>query len=150
MITLTVDLADRSYPIYIGEDLLGNEDLLLQHIPGKNVLVVSNNTVAPLYLDKTLAMLASKQVETCILPDGEEYKNLETLNTSTMFCWEKNSTAIPPSSHSAVASLARWRALQLPVTSAAYTWSRYRPLCLPRLTPLSAAKPLSITPLART
>ena len=81
MITLNVDLADRSYPIYIGEDLLGNEDLLLQHIPGKNVLVVSNDTVAPLYLDKTLAMLASKQVETCILPDGEEYKNLETLNT---------------------------------------------------------------------
>jgi len=81
MITLNVDLADRSYPIYIGEDLLGNEDLLLQHIPGKNVLVVSNETVAPLYLDKTLAMLASKQVETCILPDGEEYKNLETLNT---------------------------------------------------------------------
>mgnify|MGYP002063536597 CR=1 FL=1 len=47
----------------------------------ENVLVVSNDTVAPLYLDKTLAMLASKQVETCILPDGEEYKNLETLNT---------------------------------------------------------------------
>lgn len=81
MITLSVDLGERSYPIYIGENLLGNEDLLLQHIPGKNVLVVSNETVAPLYLDKTLAMLASKHTETCILPDGEQYKNLETLNT---------------------------------------------------------------------
>ena len=81
MITLGVELGDRSYPIYIGEDLLGDENILLQHIPGKNVLVVSNETVAPLYLDKTLAMLTGKHIETCILPDGEEYKNLETLNT---------------------------------------------------------------------
>ena len=81
MITLTVDLAERSYPIYIGDLLLGDGSLLLQHIPGKNVLVVSNETVAPLYLDKTLAMLGGKHTETCILPDGEEFKNLETLNT---------------------------------------------------------------------
>lgn len=81
MITLGVELGDRSYPIYIGEDLLGDDNILLQHIPGKNVLVVSNETVAPLYLDKTLAMLTGKHIETCILPDGEEYKNLETLNT---------------------------------------------------------------------
>ena len=81
MITLSVDLGERSYPIYIGENLLGDEDLLLQHVPGRNVLVVSNETVAPLYLDKTLAMLTGKHTETCILPDGEEYKNLATLNT---------------------------------------------------------------------
>lgn len=81
MITLTVDLGERSYPIYIGESLLGNSGLLLEHIPGKNVLVVSNETVAPLYLDRTLAMLSGKHVETCILPDGEEHKNMETLNT---------------------------------------------------------------------
>jgi len=81
MITLTVDLGDRSYPIYIGEDLLGDKSILLQHIPGKNVLVVSNETVAPLYLDITLAMLPGKHIETCILPDGEKYKNLATLNT---------------------------------------------------------------------
>ena len=80
MITLTVDLGERSYPIYIGERLLENNGLLLEHIPGKNVLVVSNETVAPLYLDKTLAMLSGKHVETCILPDGEKYKTLETLN----------------------------------------------------------------------
>jgi len=81
MITLTVDLGERSYPIYIGDSLLGDGSLLLQHIPGRNVLVVSNETVAPLYLDRTLAMLEGKHTETCILPDGEEYKNLDTLNT---------------------------------------------------------------------
>lgn len=81
MITLTVDLGERSYPIYIGRGLLGHDGLLLPHIPGKNVLVVSNETVAPLYLDKTLTMLSGKRVEHCILPDGEEYKNLQTLNT---------------------------------------------------------------------
>ncbi len=80
MITLTLDLGERSYPIYIGDGLLGSADLLLPHIPGKNVLIVSNETVAPLYLDQTLAMLSGKQTETCILPDGEQYKNLETLN----------------------------------------------------------------------
>ena len=80
MITLTVDLGERSYPIYIGDGLLGRTDLLLPHIPGKNVLIVSNETVAPLYLDQTLAMLSGKQTKTCILPDGEQYKNLETLN----------------------------------------------------------------------
>lgn len=81
MITLTVDLGERSYPIYIGENLLGDKSLLSGHIPGKNVLVVSNETVAPLYLDETLTMLTGKHVETCILPDGEKYKNLEILNT---------------------------------------------------------------------
>ena len=81
MITLTVDLGERSYPIYIGENLLGDQNILLPHIPGSNVLVVSNETVAPLYLENTLAMLGGKHTETCILPDGEEYKNLETLNT---------------------------------------------------------------------
>ncbi len=80
MITLTVDLGERSYPIYIGDGLLGDKELLLKHIPGSNVLVVSNDTVAPLYLEATLTMLNGKHVETCILPDGEQYKNLETLN----------------------------------------------------------------------
>ena len=80
MITLSVELGERSYPIYIGQNLLGDAEILQQHIPGRNVLVVSNETVAPLYLDQTLAMLGDRHTETCILPDGEEYKNLETLN----------------------------------------------------------------------
>lgn len=80
MNTLTVDLGERSYPIYIGEGLLGQADLLKQHIPGNSAMVVSNETVAPLYLDKTLAMLGGLRSQSVILPDGEKYKNLEVLN----------------------------------------------------------------------
>ena len=78
---LTVDLGDRSYPIYIGSNLLDQKDILLPHIPGNSALIVSNETVAPLYLDKVKALLEGKRVETVILPDGEKYKNLDVLNT---------------------------------------------------------------------
>jgi len=79
MKTLTVDLGDRSYPIYIDTCILGNQALLSQHIPGKQVLVVTNETVAPLYLDKTLEALADFDSDTIVLPDGEQYKTLETM-----------------------------------------------------------------------
>ena len=52
MKTRHVELGERSYPIYIGDDLLGNADLLKPHIRGQQVMVVSNETVAPLYLEK--------------------------------------------------------------------------------------------------
>ena len=81
MQTLHVDLGERSYPIYIGNSLLGNAELIQPHIRGKQVMVVSNETVAPLYLDKVLASLGGLRVETVILPDGEQYKNLEVLNS---------------------------------------------------------------------
>lgn len=81
MQTLTVDLAERSYPIYIGADLLGQHDLLRQHIAGRQVLLVSNQTVAPLYLQKVQNMLGNLHYETVILPDGEQYKTLATLET---------------------------------------------------------------------
>ena len=80
MTTLTVDLGERSYPIYIGDALLGQAELLKQHIPGNSALIVSNETVAPLYLDKTRSMLSGLRHEAVILPDGEKYKNLEVLN----------------------------------------------------------------------
>jgi len=80
-IILTVDLGDRSYPIYIGSHLLDQKDILLPHIPGNSTLIVSNETVAPLYLDKVKALLEGKRVETVILPDGEKFKNLDVLNT---------------------------------------------------------------------
>lgn len=79
--TLTVDLGDRSYPIYIGENLLDQNDILLPHIPGNSALIVSNVVVAPLYLDKVKALLDGKRVESVILPDGEKFKNLDVLNT---------------------------------------------------------------------
>ncbi len=80
MKTLTVDLGDRRYPIYIGQNLLSNASLLQSHIVGSEVLVVSNETVAPLYLEPVLQSLAGKNVKQVILPDGECYKNLEVLN----------------------------------------------------------------------
>lgn len=79
--TLHVALAERSYPIYIGDNLLSQADLITQHIKGKEVLVVTNTTIAPLYLQKVLDLLADDyRCESVILPDGEQYKNLEILN----------------------------------------------------------------------
>lgn len=80
MKTLNVNLGERSYPIYIGQDLLKNKQLLQNHITSKRVMVVSNETVAPLYLDQVKSMLDGISYETVILPDGEQYKNLDELN----------------------------------------------------------------------
>jgi 3-dehydroquinate synthase len=81
MQVLTVGLADRSYSIYIGSDLLGHAELLLSHIPHKKAAVVTNTTVASLYLESLRTVLQSHGVDTIpvILPDGEQYKNSETL-----------------------------------------------------------------------
>ena len=81
MQTLTVGLAERSYPIHIGSGLLGHGDLLLPRLPHKRAAVVTNTTVAPLYLEPLRALLQDHGVETVpiILPDGEQYKNAETL-----------------------------------------------------------------------
>ena len=80
MQTLTVDLADRSYPIYIGADLLAQSGLYAPHIRGKQVCIVTNETIAPLYLAQLRRALQAYQVDEVILPDGEQYKNLDTLN----------------------------------------------------------------------
>jgi len=80
MKTLTVDLADRSYPIFIGESLISNPELFTPYIKGRQVMIVTNTTVAPLYLEQVKSGLAQFDVDEVILPDGEEYKNLETLN----------------------------------------------------------------------
>lgn len=83
MQTLTVSLADRSYPIHIGNDLLGQADLILPHLKRKQVAIVSNTTVAPLYMHALAQPLrdAGVSVIEIILPDGEAYKNNETLQT---------------------------------------------------------------------
>ncbi len=80
MITLNVDLGERSYPIYIGTELLAQADLLTQHISGNSALIVTNETVAPLYLDKVKQHLAAIKHDVVILPDGEQFKNLDVLN----------------------------------------------------------------------
>lgn len=83
MQTLKVELANRSYPIHIGRDLISDANLIVPHLKRKHVAIVSNTTVAPLYLDKLSQSLqaAGVTVIPIILPDGEAYKNTETLNT---------------------------------------------------------------------
>lgn len=82
MQTLKVDLADRSYPIYIGTKLLSNAALIMPHLKRKHVAIVTNTTVAPLYLATLQQSLenAGVKVIPIVLPDGEVYKNSETLN----------------------------------------------------------------------
>lgn len=82
MQTLHVDLGNRSYPIHIGNDLLSRADLLLPHLTSKQVAIVTNTTVAPLYLQPLLNTLRGAGITAfpIILPDGEKYKNSETLN----------------------------------------------------------------------
>lgn len=74
---LLVQLGDRSYPIYIGSELLSRAELFSQHIKSRQVLVVTNDTIAPLYLNAVLKNLRDYTVETVILPDGEQYKTLD-------------------------------------------------------------------------
>ncbi len=83
MNTLYVELEERSYPIYIGEGLLGQLDIIKQHINGRQVLVVSNETIAPLYLENVVLQLETlglESVDSLVLRDGERYKNTDTLN----------------------------------------------------------------------
>ena len=77
MKTLLVELGDRSYPIYIGSGLLNQAELYTQHIKSSQVIVITNSTIAPLYLDQVLNNLQNFKVETLILPDGEQFKTLD-------------------------------------------------------------------------
>ena len=74
-----VSLGDRSYPIFIGAGTIQQVDIA-SHISGKKALIVTNETVAPLYLEILKQQLSEKQVDTVVLADGEQYKNLDTLN----------------------------------------------------------------------
>jgi len=80
--TLQVDLGDRGYPIYIGRDLFDGGTLLSSHIRGSQVVLVSNETVAPLYAERVRAALGERSLITeVVLPDGEQFKGLDTLQT---------------------------------------------------------------------
>ena len=82
MQTLTVALGDRSYPIHIGAGLIHQSDLIAVNLPQRKVAVVTNETIAPLYLATLTSALKSGGIEvvSIVLPDGEAYKNWETLN----------------------------------------------------------------------
>lgn len=80
--TLNVELAERSYPIYIGSGLLSQPELLTPYLARKQAVVITNATVAPLYLDVLRSTLQKGAISVLpvILPDGEKYKTWETLN----------------------------------------------------------------------
>jgi 3-dehydroquinate synthase len=80
MNTLTVELGSRSYPILIGAGLLSRADLLARHIPGRDILLVSNTIVGPLYAEILRKGLGDRRVVEATLPDGESHKTLATFS----------------------------------------------------------------------
>jgi 3-dehydroquinate synthase len=82
MQTLTVNLGERAYPILIGHGLLGRAELILPHLPQRQVAIITNTTVGPLYLERLSQPLQAQGVTVVpvVLPDGEQYKNAATLN----------------------------------------------------------------------
>lgn len=81
MINLTVDLGQRSYPILIGSGLLHQQGVLDAFINGRDVLILTNDQLAPLYLEPLEKLVTGSRVEKLVLPDGEATKTLDTLTT---------------------------------------------------------------------
>jgi 3-dehydroquinate synthase len=77
--SVTVDLGDRSYPIHIGSGQISRANIG-QYIEGWKALIVTNTSIAPLYLQAVVDQLQEKHIDTVILDDGEKYKNLDNLN----------------------------------------------------------------------
>lgn len=78
--TLRIELGERSYPILIGRGLLQDAALLSTQIKARDLLIVTNEVVAPLYLNTFKQSLAGKRVTEVVLPDGEHTKTLDTLS----------------------------------------------------------------------
>jgi 3-dehydroquinate synthase len=76
MATLNLELGERSYPIFIESGLLKNTTMLPSFIRGNRVCIVTNDIVAPLYLEVLKAKLIGFSIDEVVLPDGEAYKNL--------------------------------------------------------------------------
>jgi glycerol dehydrogenase-like iron-containing ADH family enzyme len=83
MQTVEVALSDRRYPIYIGEHLLERSDVIARHLPQKRAALITDTTVAPLYLDVVTRTLtaAGVAVTPIVIPAGEQHKNWQTLNS---------------------------------------------------------------------
>ena len=81
MKTINIKFDDRSYPIYIGQGLISDFDLISQHLPHKKIVILTNELVADIYLKPLLDSLPPhKDVISIILPDGEKNKNTDSLN----------------------------------------------------------------------
>ena len=82
MKTINIQFDERSYPIYIGQGLISDYELISQHLPHKKIAVITNDLIADIYLKPLLDSLSPhKDVISIILPDGEKYKNTNSLNT---------------------------------------------------------------------
>lgn len=79
MDTLRVELGSRSYPILIGQGLLGERSVFEQHLRARDLLIVSNTVVAPLYLHALQSSLQPRRAVATILPDGESHKTLASV-----------------------------------------------------------------------
>ena len=77
---ISVGLAGRSYPIYVGRDLLSDQALFSKLLDGNPALVVSNTRVAPLYMERLVGSLPGAAAATHVIADGEQYKTLATMN----------------------------------------------------------------------
>jgi len=75
---LQISLGERSYPILIGAGLLAAADVVTSHVSARDLLIVTNDRVAPLYLERLQSSLRGKRTAAVILPDGEAHKTLET------------------------------------------------------------------------
>ncbi|MCH1931400.1 3-dehydroquinate synthase [Shewanella sp. A25] len=78
---IQVDLGERSYPIYIGQNLMSDGETLSRYLLKKRILIVTNETIAPLYLQQMQSTMASFGEVACVtLPDGEQFKDLTHLD----------------------------------------------------------------------
>jgi 3-dehydroquinate synthase len=75
-----IALAERSYPILIGPHLLEDDELLSEHVAARNLLIVTNENIAPLYLRPLETALKQRRIASVVLPDGEQYKTLDTMS----------------------------------------------------------------------
>ncbi|MDW7549251.1 3-dehydroquinate synthase [Pseudoalteromonas sp. McH1-7] len=90
MLELKVDLNERSYPIFIGEHLLSDEVRLKQYVGQNRPVIITNSTVAPIYLDKLLGVFDTQSPLHFIIPDGEQFKSLEWFEKISAFLLEHN------------------------------------------------------------
>lgn len=75
---IDVELGAASYPVYLGRGLLGDRELWQRHLGGGKTLIISNDVVAPLYLETLKSALAGRDLDVHVIPDGEPHKTAET------------------------------------------------------------------------
>jgi 3-dehydroquinate synthase len=90
MLELTVNLDERSYPIFIGQSALQDNGRLVHHIGDCRPIIITNDTVAPLYLQGLLDSLADLDPLSFVIPDGEQYKSLEWFEKISAFLLQNN------------------------------------------------------------